>query len=301
MTFVLQLGALAALSIVVPGIVVRTKSWWAGRRGAPVLQLWWDLRRLARKTPVYSEVATPVFRLAPWVSLVTAAGAAAVVPVLGVPSPVAFAGDFVWFAYLGGLGRMARVLAALDTGSPFEGMGASREASLSTLVEPVVFLALGAGVLASGASTLSGIVQFRPDSPAGGIVWAGMLAAWVVVVQVESARMPVDDPTTHLELTMIHEVLILDHSGPDLAAMQLGAGIRLASGLALVAAMLAPDGWPWWAASLAQGVGIGLGAVALGTVESLVARLRMRAIPSYLLAGGTFAVVAVLANLWVRA
>ncbi|MEQ1503545.1 MAG: NADH-quinone oxidoreductase subunit H [Myxococcota bacterium] len=294
-----QVAVLALSAVLLPGLVVRTKSWWAGRRGPPIAQLGWDLARLARKTPVYSAVTTPLFRLAPWVVLVSAVGAALVVPVLGSASTIAFPGDFVWFVYLGGLGRMAQVLAALDTGSPFEGMGAAREASFATLVEPTTFLAFGAGILVSGSDTLSGILLHRPGSAAEWAVWGGMVVALAIVVQVESARMPIDDPTTHLELTMIHEVTILDHSGPDLAALQLAAGLRLAAGLSLWTALVLPSGSPVWAAIPVQLAGTAAAAIALGTVESLVARLRMRAIPSYILVGGSAGALAVVATLWV--
>lgn len=295
-----QIGALLAAAIVVPGIVNRTKAWWGGRRGAPILQLAWDLRRLARKTAVYSAVTTPFFRVAPWVVLACALAAAAVVPTLGVRAAFAFPGDLVWLAYVTGLGRAARLIAALDTGSPFEGMGASRGAWLAVLGEPALFLTLGAGVLIAGEPTVSAAVGFAVTTPARALVWAAMFAALVVIVQVESSRLPVDDPTTHLELTMIHEVTILDHSGPDLAALQLAAAIELTAGLSLLAGLLVPHALPAPAVTALTLVLLAALAVALGTVESLVSRLRMDALPAYVLTGMTAAATALVATLWVR-
>lgn len=300
MTGVLQVVVLFALALVVPGVVVRTKSWWAGRQGPPILQLGWDLRRLLRKTPVYSEITSPFFRLAPWGVLASTAASAVVVPVFGLPSAFAFPLDFVWFAYAAGLARVLQVVAALDTGSPFEGMGASRDASFSTLVEPTLFLALGGGLLVSGADTLSGVLLHRPDGIASLVVWAGLCGALVIVVLVESARIPVDDPTTHLELTMIHEVTILDHSGPDLAALELASALKLATGLAMWTALFVPVGVPGWVAVPLQLLGVVASAVALGTVESLVARLRMRAVPSFVLVGFSSASLCLIATLWVH-
>lgn len=294
-----QLVAWAALVLVVPGLVVRTKAWWAGRRGPPVLQLGWELRRLLHKRPVVSAVATPVFEAAPWVGLAAALAGVVVVPQLGADAPLPFRGDLVWLAYTAGLGRVARVAAALDTGSPFEGMGAARTAGFAVLTEPALFLLLGAGVLVGGEPTVSGALRFVVDDPASGLVWASMAAALVVVSLVESSRMPVDDPTTHLELTMVHEVTILDHSGPALAALQLTSAVELTVGLSLLVALLLPTGLGPAAGALAAVAGVLGAAVALGTLESLVARLRMRAVPAFVGFGAAAAAAALVSTLWV--
>jgi formate hydrogenlyase subunit 4 len=296
----LDVLALLVMPFLLTGLITRVKSLWAGRRGAPLLQPAWDVLRLLRKTPVYSETTTPLFRVAPWVFLLTAVGAAWVVPVLGSAPLGAFRFDFVWFAYAWALGRVALMLAALDTGSPFEGMGSSREATFSALLEPVLFLALGALVLATGERTLAGALA----PPAGGngatfVAWLGAVAALVIVLQVEASRMPVDDPTTHLELTMVHEVMVLDHSGPDLAAIQYGSALKLYVAASLVATLFNP--WAGTGSALGAAVNLGLCvvvAVLVGTVESLVARLRMRAVPRYIAVGLAAATVALLAHGW---
>lgn len=294
-----NLAALAVMPFVVAGTINRVKSLWSGRRGQPILQLAFDVLRLARKSSVYSTTTTPIFRIAPYVLLATSVVTAALVPLLGTRPVASFPFDFVWFAYVWALGRVAIVLAALDTGSAFEGMGAAREAIFSSILEPALFLSMGALSFASGEASLHQILLLHAAPGAQAVIWAVSVVALVIVLQVEAARMPVDDPTTHLELTMVHEVMVLDHSGPDLAAIQLGSAIKLYVGAAIVATLLNPWAGEWSLLGAGANLGITvLVAVALGTVESLVARLRMRAVPGYVLVALVAGIVAVLATLW---
>lgn len=299
MTAIVQLLVLFTLPIAVVGVLNRTKALWSGRRGPPILQLAFDLARLLRKRAVYSEVTTFVFRMTPYVVFATALVSGLVVPILGVQAPLSFRFDFVWFAYVWGLGRLALMLGALDTGSAFEGMGASREAAFSAILEPALFLVAGATTLATHERSLSAVLSLRAIGP-DVVVWAGSVIALFVVVQVESARMPVDDPTTHLELTMVHEVMILDHSGPELAALQLGSAIKMTVGLGLVATLLNPMvGRATMPVIVAVNVALCLAlAVAIGTVESLIARLRLRTVPQYIVVALVAAGVALLATTW---
>jgi formate hydrogenlyase subunit 4 len=282
------------------GVINRVKSLWSGRKGPPLLQPAYDVLRLLRKGTVYSTTTTPLFRVAPWVYLVTTAGSALLTPLLGSASVVSFQFDFVWFAYVWALGRVSLMLAALDTGSAFEGMGTSREAAFSTLVEPVLFLTTGALCLASGAHSFSqALVLPWTAGTATLVVRLGAVAALFVVLQVETGRMPIDDPTTHLELTMVHEVMVLDHSGPDLAAIQWASALKLTIATSILAMLLNP-----WAgsnkpiASVANLGLCGLIAVAIGTIESLIARLRLRTIPKYIAVALASAAVALLATAW---
>jgi formate hydrogenlyase subunit 4 len=293
-----QVAALLVMPTLVVGVINRTKSLWSGRRGLPIMQLAYDVLRLARKEPVYSDVTTLVFRLTPYVVLTTAVLSGLIVPVLGVPAPLSFPFDFVVFAYVWGLGRVALMLGALDTGSSFEGMGASREATFSALLEPAFVLVTGAACLLTGQRSFGSVLALRPTDGVLAVVWLASLVALFVVVQVESARMPVDDPTTHLELTMVHEVMILDHSGPDLAALHVGSAIKLTVGLSLIAALLNPVvGRASPAVVGVANLGITLLlAVAIGTVESLVARLKLRAVPQYIVVALVAAAVALLAT-----
>ena len=287
-----QVAALVLMPTLIVGAINRTKAIWSGRRGQPIMQLAYDVLRLLRKRPVYSDVTTLVFRLAPYVVLITAVVSGLMVPVLGTPSPLSFPFDFVVFAYVWGLGRLALMLGALDTGSSFEGMGASREATFSALLEPAFILVAGAACLLTGQRSFASILALRPTDGVLAVVWLASLITLLIVVQVESARMPIDDPTTHLELTMVHEVMILDHSGPDLAALHAGSAIKLTVGLTLTAALLNPFVGKAGAGVVgAANLGITiLLAIAIGTVESLIARLKLRAIPQYivvaLVAGG---------------
>ena len=294
------LTLLPVLAVIVSGLINRVKSLWAGRRGPPILQLAFDLLRLLRKRPVRSTVATSVFRLGPFVVLATTLASSLVVPLFGSEAPLGFRFDFVWFAYVWGLGRVALVLGALDTGSAFEGMGASREMTYSALVEPALFLVAGTLFVATREASFGRALTHYPGDWLGLFVWGGSVAGLLVVVLVESARMPVDDPQTHLELTMIHEVMILDHSGPELAALQAGSALKLTIGLAVVATLLNPwSGQQHVALAAVANIAIMLLlAVVVGTLESLIARLRLNAIPNLILAGLAGATVALLATAW---
>ncbi len=283
-----------------PGIATRTRAFLTGRRGAPVLQLYADLAKLIRKNVVYSQVTTPVFRVAPIVVLATVLAAACLLPLDGHSALLSFSGDLVAFAGLLGLGRFVIVLAGLDTGSSFEGMGASREVTISTFVEPVLFLCFTGLVLATGELSIGGMLGERL-----GAVWTVAFpslvltaAALFVVTLAESSRVPVDDPATHLELTMIHEVIVLDHSGPDLAMILYGSAIKLALFAALVVSVLIPRGLlaPWLAIAALVG-GLMLVAVAVGIVEASMARLRMNRVPQFLVAAAALAVFGVLLQL----
>jgi formate hydrogenlyase subunit 4 len=225
----LALLLVLVLAPAVAGIATRTKSFLTARRGAPVLQLYHDLWKLARRGAVYSETTTWIFRLAPVLTVTTAVVAAVLVPFDGHASLMRFSGDAVAFAYALALGRFALVLAALDTGSSFEGMGASREVAFATLVEVGVFLAFGAMSVATHHLSLSGML-----APQSASAWSEAVPALVLVgaslfamMLAECSRVPVDDPATHLELTMVHEVMVLDHSGPDLALILYGAALKL--------------------------------------------------------------------------
>jgi formate hydrogenlyase subunit 4 len=298
---VVHVLVLLTLPFVIVGIINRTKALWSGRKGPPILQLAFDVVRLLRKKSVYSEVTTYVFRLGPYLLLATSLVSGLIVPILGLHAPFGFSFDFVFFAYVWGLGRIALMLGALDTGSAFEGMGASREATFSAILEPALFGVAGATCLLAHQRSFDAILTLNATAGgAAGAAWVASVVALFVLVQVESARMPIDDPTTHLELTMVHEVMILDHSGPDLAALEAGAAIKLTVGLGIVAALLNPlEGRA--AAPLVAAANIALClflAVAIGTVESLVARLKLRVVPQYIVVALVAAGVALLATTW---
>lgn len=280
-----------------PGIATRTRAWLTGRRGAPVLQLYRDLAKLVRKNVVYSRTTTWVFRLGPVVMLTTVLVAATLLPLDGHQPLFGFRGDLVAFAGLLGLGRFALVLAGLDSGSSFEGMGASREVTVAAFAEPALFLCFTVLVLATGEMSLGQMLGERLAT-----VWSGAApslvlaaAALFILALAETSRVPVDDPGTHLELTMIHEVIVLDHSGPELAMILLGSAVKLALFSALVVSVLVPRGlFPPWVAILILLAGQVLVAVGVGVVESGMARLRMNRIPQFLVAAAALAVFGVI-------
>lgn len=291
---ILHVAAGLVLCPLLPGIINRVKALAAGRTGQPVLQLYHDIFKLLRKGAVYSRTTTHVFRAGPVVSLAAILGALSVVPFAGAAGPVSFSGDIVLLAYLLGLARFFTVIAALDTGSAFEGMGASREVTFSALAEPGLLLGLAAIARETGSLSLSGMY--------GGIgtawVHAGaamvlVAAALVLVFLAENSRIPVDDPDTHLELTMIHEVMVLDHGGPDLAMIHYAAALKMWVLGALLVGVAAPvsSGSPRIDTLLAIGAMFALAAL-VGMVESSMARLRLLRVPQLLVGAGACSIIA---------
>jgi formate hydrogenlyase subunit 4 len=267
------------------GVINRTKAFFGGRRGQPLLQVYYDLNKLIRKGGVYSRTTTFIFRLGPILGLAIALVCLALVPAGGLGATISFRGDFVFLTYALGLMRFFTVLAALDTGSAFEGMGASREMQFALLAEPALFSGLAVLAAGTGQLSLSGIYShlWSPElTPADACVLLVAMTVFMVLLA-ENARIPVDDPTTHLELTMIHEVMVLDHCGMDLAFIQYSAALKLWLFAALVAGLAIPlrTGRPW--PDLAVTVaGIFTTGVLVGVIESTMARLRLVRVPQML-------------------
>ncbi len=279
------------LAPALPGLVHKTKALFAGRHGPPLLQGYKDLAKLAQKSAVYSRTTGWVFRAGPAAGLAAGACGLALLPWAGGRALISFPGDFVLFAGIFAVGRFLTMAAALDTGSAFEGMGASREAWFGALAEPALLLALAGLARASGSLSLAGI--------AGGALAAGPAVALAasavfVVFLAENARIPVDDPNTHLELTMIHEAMVLDHGGPDLAMIQYGAALKMWAFGGLLAALLLPR-----TGSMAADAGLALAvmlavSIATGIVESVMARLRLVRVPQLLTAASAAAVLSLI-------
>ncbi len=284
---VLHLLCLLLLPPLLLGVIVKTKALFAGRAGAPLLQVYFDLFRLYRKGMVLSTATTWIFLTGPVVGLVTALLAGLLVPFGYARAPLAFAGDLVLFAYVLGLGRFFTMLSALDTASSFEGMGAAREATFSCLAEPALFLGLLVLVQRAGSLSLSvvlGAPVVMEWSQASAVLVLVFVSLFIVLLA-ENCRIPFDDPNTHLELTMIHEVMVLDHSGPAFGLVLHGAAIKLFVLGALVVHTLLPTtrgatvlGWVGFLAAM------GAVGVAIGVVESVMARLRLKRVPSLLIA-----------------
>lgn len=291
MRSLLHLVLLLVLPPLAAGLLQKTKSWFAGRSGPPLLQPYADLAKLLRKGAVYSRTTTWVFRAGPLATLASLLAAGFLVPLAAPDVPFAFAGDAVLFAYLLALGRFFTMAAALDTGSSFEGMGASREGAFSALTEPALFLALAVPMVVGRTLTLAGALRLPPGGSFSPPLLAAAAALFVVLLA-EASRIPVDDPATHLELTMIHEVQVLDHGGVDLGLIDLASSIRLFVFGAILVHLLVP--FP--ADSLGAGAGVLVAgelalAALVGLVESVMGRLRLVRVPQFLAAASVLAAV----------
>ena len=269
------------------GVITKIKAWFAGRVGAPVLQPYYDLAKLMRRGLVLSTTTTWMFRAGPIVTLATVLLAGLLIPIGAADAPVAFAGDLILFAYLFGLARFFTTSAALDTGSAFEGMGSAREVTFACLSEPALFFALMVLAKISGSISLTSMLH----APAGTLS-AGVAAPLVligiglfIVLLAETCRIPVDDPTTHLELTMIHEAMVLDHSGPLFSVILYASAVKLFVLGTVLLHVIVPfefgRAWLDWPLYVVEILGL---AAVIGVVESIMARLQMRHVP-YLLVG----------------
>lgn len=272
---ILRLAIWLLLAPLVPGIINKVKAWVAGRRGPPVLQLYYDLARLWRKGVVLSEAVSPGHVAGPAIAWIALAGAALLLPLGPCAGGLSFRGDALLFVYLLALARFCTAIAALDTGSAFEGMGAAREVSYAVLAEAAIITALLTFGVQTGSVSLGTML-----APAAGAGAALLAAGLFAVLLAENCRVPFDDPNTHLELTMIHEVMVLDHSGPPLAVILHGAALKLLLfSVLLVQAVLPLGGWSPLASAGALAASVLVVAVGVGLVESLMARFAFQRVP----------------------
>ena len=279
------------LALIMPplllGVIAKTKAAFAGRLGAPFLQPYYDILRLLRKGSVFSTTTTWIFRAGPIVGLATTLVASLLVPFGAHPAPISFQGDMILYAYLFALGRFFTMAAALDTGSSFEGMGTAREATYSCLAEPTLFFALITLSRLSGSYSLTGMLSGLDQRLwlNAGAAMLLLIGGMFIVLLAENCRIPFDDPTTHLELTMIHEVMVLDHSGPAFGLILYGAALKLfvlgAFFMHLASPFTSANPLVDWGIFI---VSMLLLAVAIGVVESVMARLRLVRVPQLLVA-----------------
>jgi formate hydrogenlyase subunit 4 len=299
-TVISLLSHLALIFVLSPfllGVIGKTKALFAGRWGPPLFQPYYDIAKLFRKGCVYSGTTTWVFRAAPMIALAAILTAGLLIPLGGLKAPVHFWGDILLFAYLFALARFFIILAALDTGSSFEGMGASREAAFSCLSEVTLFLNFTVLVFISKNLSLSGMIggsvslSWHIIGPALTLV----VISFFLILLCENSRIPVDDPATHLELTMIHEVMVLDHSGVDLAYILYGKAVKLfVLGSVLISIIL-----PFRIQNVFMDTAVYLSgmtglAVVIGVIESAMARLRLNRVPYLLISAVILAVFALI-------
>ena len=268
-------------------LVLKVKAFFGGKKGPPLLINYFTLIKLFKKGSVYSTSTTSIFKLGPMVGLCTSTVVLMFLPVAGQPPLFSFNGDVILLLYLLGLGRFFTICAAMDTASPFEGMGAAREAYFPIICEVTLFTILILFFVLTGNLQLA--AYFSGGQPLGLWQAAGSLMLFVaialfIVLLTENSRVPVDDPATHLELTMIHEVMVLDHSGPDLAFIELGSFFKLFFYSSLVTRLF----WPFWLGhALIDAVAffalLSLVYAAVGVTESVMARYRMDKVPQFVL------------------
>lgn len=258
------------------GVIKKTKAFWAGRKGVSIWQPLWDFLRLMKKGAVISETTSWVFKYTPIIGLGATVFAAMFVPLATGAAVINIPFAFVIFSYVLGLGKFFSLISALDTGSSFEGMGASREACFSTIVEPAFFIALASiAALTQNYSFGSFKLILQNAGGYGFIIIALAVVTLFIMLLIEGCRVPVDDPTTHLELTMIHEVMILDNSGVDLGLITWTAAIKMFIFEALIANLIIPLSWGLLGSTLAFLAIVFILSVIIGTVESSMARFRM--------------------------
>jgi len=273
-----------------PGIINKVKAWVAGRRGPPLFQLYYDLARLWRKRVVLSTLASPGFIAGPAVAWVALVSGALLMPLGPGGAAVSFRGDMLLLIYLLALARFCTAWAALETGSAFEGMGAAREVSYAVLTEAAIIAAVLALSIQTNSTSL--ITMMSPSPGAGAVLLA---AGLFIVLLAENCRVPFDDPNTHLELTMIHEVMVLDHSGPLLSVILHGAAIKLLLfSLLLIEAVLPIGKLPALLGTATLVLGVLAVTIGVGLIESFSARLAFRRVPLFLTTGFLFCLFALL-------
>lgn len=267
------------------GVIGKTKAFFAGRVGAPFLQPYYDMIKLLQKGSVFSTTTTWLFKAGPIITLSATVVASLLIPLGHHSAPVSFAGDMVLFAYLFGLSRFFTTIAALDTGSSFEGMGAAREVTYSCLAEPTLFIALITLARLSKSLSLTTILTYPTPGLwlAAGASMLLLVGALFITLLAENCRIPFDDPNTHLELTMIHEVMVLDHSGPAFGMILYGAAMKLL----VLGAVFLNVAVPFFSGNqyidwLLFVVSMLLLAVLIGVVESVMARLKLVRVPQLL-------------------
>jgi formate hydrogenlyase subunit 4 len=287
------------------GMMRQVRARLEGRAGPGIGQPWRDLRKLLRKEPVAPGGTSELFRVAPLVLLATTAVAAGVAPFVTAASAITPAADLFAVAALLAMGTATLALAAIDTGTAFGGMGASREMTIMALAEPALLVAVFALSVRAGSTSLAAIVAATLHDPARVLSPGSLLAAvaLALVTVAETGRLPVDNPATHLELTMVHEAMILEYAGPDLALVELASSMRLAVFLGLLVTLFAPWGIATSAAPLALAGGaaafaakVGALGAALAAGEVFMAKLRLFRVPELLAGSFLLALLAVAAS-----
>lgn len=274
------------------GVIKKTKAFWGGRYGASVFQPLYDFVKLMKKDFVISKTTSGVFRMTPVIVIASALFAALFVPLASSSAIINIPAGFILFAYILGFSKFFSLIGAMDTGSSFEGMGASREACFTTIVEPAFFMLLASIMALSGNFTFDSLSKIIEISGAYGVlICVFAVLALFIMILTEGSRVPVDDPATHLELTMIHEVMILDNSAADLALITWASGIKMLLLSSLIAAIVIPQGLSTTVSTLCYLALMFVISVIIGTIESATARIRMSHVFEFIFVMSSFALV----------
>lgn len=258
------------------GLIKKTKSFWGGRKGPSIWQPLHDFIRLIKKDFVISKTTSVVFKIAPVFAIATVLFASLFVPLASGSALINVEAGIIIFAYTLGLGKFMSLISAMDTGSSFEGMGASREACFTSIVEPAFFMLVASIMTLTGNYTFDSLTQIMSNAGSYGVLIAFFaVVVLFIMILIEGSRVPVDDPATHLELTMIHEVMILDNSGSDLAIYTWANGIKMLLISSLIANIIIPSGLSDWLSVLCYLLVMCVISIVIGTVESGMARIRM--------------------------
>lgn len=288
----INLISLLILPFLMQGVIKKTKAFWGGRKGASIFQPLYDFIKLIKKDFVISKTTSFVFPLAPLVTIVCTLFAALFVPLSNGTAIINIPAGLIIFAYILGLSKFFALIGAMDTGSSFEGMGASREACFTAIVEPAFFMIMASIMALSGNYTFDALSKIVSNAGSYGIlIIIFAVIALFLMLLIEGCRVPVDDPATHLELTMIHEVMILDNSASDLALISYGASIKMLLISSLIARFVIPESVTGLEYLLYYLLVIFAISVITGTVESSTARLRMSHVFEFIFVMSSFALI----------
>ena len=280
------------------GIISKTKAKIAARKMPSVLQPVFDVIRLFKKGTIYSTTTSIIFKIAPIVYFSTVLIAVFFIPVGSHRGLLSFDGDFIFFAYMLALGKFFMIIAAMDTGSGFEGMGANREALYSLLVEPAFFILVGSMALFTNHISFYDLyANLHISSNLSYTISIVSIYILIYIAMVENSRMPVDDPKTHLELTMVHEVMVLDNSGFDLALIHIATWLKFAIYGGLISNFVIKTGWEWYYQIIVFFGTQFVFAIIVGLLEAFRARNKMEKNPQWLIMLSAIAVVIFLTTL----
>ena len=283
------------------GVILKVKAFFGGKKGPPLLINYYTLIKLFKKGSVYSTSTTIMFKLGPIISLGSAITVLMFLPIAGQQPIFSFNGDIIFVLYIMGLGRFFTIAAAMDTASPFEGMGAAREAYFPIICEAATFMILIFFYRLTGELQLS--AYFTGPNTMGLWSLAGapllfIVISFFIILLTENSRVPIDDPATHLELTMIHEVMVLDHSGPDFGLIELGSFCKLFFYSTIVSRLILPFDFGSQVIGFCVFiVGLIIVYVTVGITESVIARYRMDKVPQFVLTSFALAFFATIITL----